>query len=121
MKKFRLNIFSSVTYFFKTFFTHALRDEQTTKFVLHGFYAIEVTELAGALDEMGFKPLSVKNISVHNKRYEDHAVYIVHFLKSDKMQIATLRENVGVINSVRVRWKFFQNKRKGPIQCSRCM
>ena len=75
-----------------------------------------MTELAKAMGELGFNPLSVKNISVRNKQYDDHAVYIVHFLKSEKMQIATLRENAGVINCVRVKWEFFQNKRK--VQCN---
>lgn len=114
----------------RPFFTHALRDEQTIKFILHGFYKVEVEELANLLAEMGINPIRVKNISVHNKRYDDHAVYLVHFLKSSKMQLATLRENVCVIDSVRVRWEFFRKFRvndqgekvsNGPIQCSNCM
>lgn len=103
------------------FFTHLLRDEQTSKFILHGFYATELNELHSFLREAGVNPISIKNISIRNKRYDDHAVYLVHFLKSDKMKLSTLQANVKVINHVRVRWEFYQNKRNGPIQCTNCM
>lgn len=103
------------------FYTHLLRDEQTTKFVLHGFYATETSELKKLLNEIGIMPAKISKLSVRNKRYEDHAVYLIHFLKKDKIKIATLRESARVIEYVRVRWEFYENKSKGPIQCSRCM
>lgn len=103
------------------FYTHLLHDEQTSKFVLQGFYATDTAHIMSLLNEIGIKPISVKNISVRNKRYTDHAVYLVHFLKKDKMKIDTLRDTARAIDHVRVRWEFFRNKRRGPIQCNRCM
>lgn len=104
-----------------SFFTHLLRDEQTTKFVLHGFYPCDVNELKKMLNEMKIMPAKISKLNVRNKRYDDHAVYLIHFLKKDQMKIATLRESARVIEYVRVRWEYYENKKKGPIQCSRCM
>lgn len=102
------------------FYTHLLREEQTSKFVLHGYYKADVGEIVNCLKEVGLNPLKVKNITIRVQRYDDHAVYLVHFLKSDKINISILRENARVMNNIRVRWEFFQNRRNGPIQCSNC-
>lgn len=102
------------------FYTHLLREEQTSKFVLHGYFKADVGEIVDSLKEIGLSPLKVKNISIRAQRYDDHAVYLVHFLKIDKINISILRENARILNSVRVRWEFFQNRRNGPIQCTNC-
>lgn len=103
------------------FFTHLLQEEQTSKFILHGYFAAELSDVHNHLKDAGVDPVRIKNISVRNKKYDDHAVYLVHFLKSDKMKLSTLQSNVKIINHVRVRWEFYQSKRNGPIQCSNCM
>lgn len=104
----------------KKFFTHLLREEQTTKIVLHGLYAMPVTELMEHLNLVGIKPSVIKIMNIHQKRYSDHCVYLLYFLKSEKIKISVLRE-IPAINYVRVRWEYYSNKRQGPIQCSRCM
>lgn len=102
------------------FFTHQLRSEQTTKIVLHGFYRVSEIELQEKLNELGFSPSKVKIMTVKRTRYDDHCVYLLHFPKSEKIKISNLRENVKSIDHVIVRWEYFKNKRKGPIQCSNC-
>lgn len=80
-----------------------------------------MSELLKFLNEVGVNPVKIINLTVRNKRYEDHSVYLIHFLKKDQIKIAMLRESAKVIDHVRVRWEFYNNKRQGPIQCSNCM
>lgn len=102
------------------FFTHLLREEQTTKIVLHGLYSMETTELMQLLNEINVNPTAIKSMSIHQKKYADHCVYLLYFKKDDKVKISVLRD-IKSINYVRVRWEYYSNRRKGPIQCSRCM
>lgn len=103
------------------FYTHALRDEQTSKFVLNGFFKAEENEIIKFLNEVGVKPVKVKNIAIKNKRYDDHAVYVVHFLKRDKIKLSSLRETARIVNCIKVSWDYFKSRRNGPIQCTNCM
>lgn len=102
------------------FFTHALREDQTTKFVLHGMYSMPEDELMNHLKEIKISPIKIKRMIVKNVKYSDHCVYLIYFKKTDKVKISHLREN-NVINYIKVRWDFYSNRRKGPIQCSKCM
>lgn len=104
----------------KKFFTHQLREEQTTKIVLHGLYAMQVSELKDHLESVGVKPIEIKIMNIHQKRFADHCVYLLYFMKSEKIKISTLRD-IPAINYVRVRWEYYSNRRQGPIQCSGCM
>lgn len=103
------------------FYTHTLKDEQTSKYVLNGFYKTDINDVIAYLNEVGVKPLKVNNIAIRNKRFDDHALYVVHFLKKDRIKLSYLRENASVINSVRITWDYFKSKRNGPIQCTNCM
>lgn len=102
------------------FYTHQLREEQTTKFVLHGLYKMSETELLEKLAEADIKPSKVKTLTIRQQKYSDHCVYLLHFPKVLKMKISKLRE-IKAIDQVIVRWEYYKNKRNGPIQCSRCM
>ena len=102
------------------FFTHDLREDQTTKFVLHGMYSMPEDELTNHLKAMEISPIKIKRMIVKNSKYSDHCVYLIYFKKTDKVKISQLREN-NVINYVKVRWDYYSNRRKGPIQCSKCM
>lgn len=102
------------------FFTYQLREEQTTKVVLHGLYSMPETELLQYLAEVDVKPIKIKKMNIHQKKYSDHCLYLLYFLKSDKIKISKLRE-IPAINSVRVRWQYYANSRVGPMQCSNCM
>jgi hypothetical protein len=102
------------------FFTYQLREEQTTKIVLHGLFDMPIDDLQKCLEEVGVKPLKIKKMNIHQKKYSDHCLYLLYFLKSDQVKISRLRE-IPAICSVKVRWQYYSNKREGPIQCSNCM
>ena len=102
------------------FFTHQLRKDQTTKFVLHELYVMTEAELQEKLEEAGIKPSKVTKLTIRNPKYTDHCVYLLHFPKVEKMKISKLRE-IKAIDQVIVRWDYYKNKRNGPIQCRRCM
>ncbi len=102
------------------FYTHQLRDEQTTKIVLQGLFRMEINELKDLLNEANVHPCDIKVMNIHQKRYEDHCLYLLYFLKNQKVKISNLRE-IPAINHVKVRWQYYSNSRVGPMQCSRCM
>lgn len=102
------------------FFTYQLRDEQMTKIVLHGLFRMTEDELKFHLDEAGVKPVKIKTMNIHQQRYTDHALYLLYFLKSENIKISNLRQ-IPAICHVKVRWQYYQNRRNGPMQCSRCM
>lgn len=102
------------------FFSFTTRDEQTSKFVLHGMYEMPENELIDLLKELKITPLSIKRMIIKNKKYHDHCSYVVYFRKTDKIKLSRLRE-IKVINNICVSWDFYQNRRRGPTQCSKCM
>lgn len=56
----------------------------------------------------------------HKNKDSDRGLYLLHFPKTQKVKISDLRQ-VTAISQVRVKWDYYKNKRKGPIQCTRCM
>lgn len=102
------------------YYTYQLREEQTTKIVLHGLYAMPENELGLHLAEVGVKPAKIKKMNIYQKKYSDHCLYLLYFPKSDKVKISNLRE-IPAINNVKVRWQYYANNRTGPMQCSNCM
>lgn len=102
------------------YFTYQLREEQTTKIVLHGLYDMPVEELNEYLVDADIKPVKIKKMNIHQKKFSDHCLYLLYFPKSDKVKISNLRE-IPAINSVKVRWQYYSNNRVGPMQCSNCM
>lgn len=103
------------------FFTHQLREEQTTKFVLHGLYEMTEIDLLNLLQEQNIQPIKVKAMKIKNKKYPDHNVYLIYFKKLDKINISYLHDKVKTVNNIRVLWEYYENPRKGPMQCSNCM
>lgn len=101
------------------YYTHRSRDEQLTKFVLHGLHKMEVNDVKASLIEQNIKPFDIKMIPIKNKKFEDQQIYLIYFLKSDKMKLSTLKE-IKVINYMRVNFDFYRHKRQGPTQCARC-
>jgi hypothetical protein len=102
------------------FFTHALREEQLLKFVLHGYVNVEERTLMTQLKEVKLEPERVKKMSVKQKKHSDHSVYLVYFKKSTNVKISQLRE-IKAIENVIVKWEYYSNRRSGPTQCSNCM
>jgi hypothetical protein len=103
------------------FFTHLLREDQMTKVVLHGLYDMEINELKALLNELDINPSDIKKMSIRKQKYHDHCLYLLYFPKQNaKILISNLNETTS-INYVRIKWELFNHKRKGPIQCNRCM
>lgn len=102
------------------FFTHSLKEEQTSKFVLHGLNDMPESDLLSLLKELSLEPLKVKKMNIVKKKYADHHAYLIYFSKTAKIKISKLRE-IKAINYLRVRWEYYSNRRQGPIQCSNCM
>lgn len=101
------------------FYTHDLREEQMAKFVLHGYLPTSESDLITRLKEVNITPVKVKTLTIKNKKFNDHAVYLIYFMKSQKIRISQLRE-VKILDYLRIKWEYYTNRHKGPIQCSNC-
>lgn len=101
------------------FYGHRLREEQLAKFVLHGLHKMKNEEILESLAKENIKPFQIKPINIKNKKFDEHTIYIVYFLKKDKIKLSTLRE-IKVVNFMRVNWDFYRYKRQGPTQCANC-
>lgn len=102
------------------YYTHALREEQLSKFVLHGYINVPESTLMNQLKELQLNPFKIKKMNVKQKRHTDHCVYLIYFKSIDKIKISHLRE-IKAIQHIIVKWEFYSNRRQGPIQCSNCL
>lgn len=103
------------------FFTYQLREEQLTKIVLKNLFSMNVDELKIHLNEAGIHPVKITVMNIHQKKFSDHCLYLLYFVKSDKVNVSQLKEITSTICHVKILWKNYKNKRNGPMQCSRCM
>lgn len=102
------------------FFSHQLREEQTTKFVLHGLPKLSCDDIMAELTAKGVKPAQVREMNIKKRRDADHCVYMISFLKKDKISMIELQE-IKYIVSVHIRWEYYRNTRAGPTQCNNCL
>lgn len=113
--------FQAVVKHFKSrnvnFHTYQLEEDKTTKIILNGLIDLPVDEVEEILREEGILPSIVRKLEVRNKRYDEHAVYLLHFPKgSTSMQ---LLRSIKALYHCRVSWTYFAT-RAGPMQCKRC-
>lgn len=103
------------------FYSHRLRENQLSKFVLHGLNEMSETDLRVALKEADARidPYAIKELTLKNKKYDDHHIYLLYFLKTSKVKLSDLKD-IKTVNYLRVRWEYYSNPKKGPTQCSRC-
>lgn len=101
------------------FYTHDLREEQMAKFVLHGYISTSESDLVNKLKEVNITPVQAKKLTIKNKKHLDHEVYLIYFMKNQKIKISQLRE-IKSLNHIRIKWEYYTNRLKGPIQCSNC-
>jgi hypothetical protein len=99
------------------FFTHQLKEDQMSKFVLSGLHKMPVSEVLKALSDAGKPPKVVKEMRT---KQANRVLFLVYFPKKDRVKLEDLQK-VGVVNYMRVTWSHFRNKRIGPTQCSRCL
>lgn len=101
------------------FFSHTLNEERKQKVCLYGLYDMSDAQLKSDLNEVGVVPTEVKRIQIKKKRYSEHCIYLLYFMKRDNIKMTDLRKIKYVANCV-VKWEFYSPKSKGPTQCSRC-
>jgi hypothetical protein len=99
-------------------FTHALASSKPVRFVLLGLPNLPLDDIATELASYKITPDEIKKTPVRNTRYEDHTNYLLYFQKG----VVTLNQlrQIKSINSVIVRWMFYDSKRHGPTQCRKC-
>jgi arsenate reductase-like glutaredoxin family protein len=102
----------------KAFFTHSLKEDQLSKFVLSGLHKMTDDEVKQAVSQAGKTPTLVKTMRTRVQN-TNHALYLIFFLKKDKVKLRDLQE-ISVVNYMRVRWSNYENKRAGPSQCANC-
>ncbi|KAG5674522.1 hypothetical protein PVAND_004484 [Polypedilum vanderplanki] len=103
------------------FYTHQLREERMTKFVLHGLPDTTEAEINQGLNTAGVFPTLIKKMKIKRARYDGHAVYLIYFLKTQNVKLNCLVEKCKVISYVRVKWEHYKNPEKGPTQCRNCL
>lgn len=101
------------------FFTHDLREEQLSKFVLHGYIETSESTLMSQLNDLELEPEKLHKMKIHQKKHNDHSVYLIYFKKIQNVKISQLRE-IKAIDNIIVKWEHYSNRRKGPTQCSNC-
>ncbi|KAG5674241.1 hypothetical protein PVAND_004221 [Polypedilum vanderplanki] len=102
------------------YYTHQLRDEQMTKMVLHGLPDADIETVTTAITQAQLTPAMVKKMQIKNKKYDGHAVYLVYFMKKDKIRLNDLIEKHRIVSCIRVKWEHYKNPSKGPTQCRNC-
>jgi hypothetical protein len=99
-------------------FTHALDSAKPVRFVLLGLPKLSTEVIAEELAKHQIIPDDIKGMSIRNARYDDHTNYILYFQKG-KITINQLRQ-IRAVNSVIVKWVYYDTKRHGPTQCRKC-
>lgn len=101
------------------YYTHQLREEQLSKFVINGLPKIDTETITKCLADEGTNPISVKMMRLQNQS-DSHAIYIAYFKRNSKMKLTWLNENIKVIENIRIKWVHYRNETKGPTQCRNC-
>jgi hypothetical protein len=102
------------------FYSHQLRDDQLSKFVIYGLPKIDTKDINGELASLGIKPVQIKELNIKKKRNDDHCIYLVSFLKKDRISLLNLQD-IKAICQVRITWQVYRNLRTGPTQCTNCL
>ncbi len=59
------------------FYTHQLKDEKLSKFVLHGLPKFDLEKIKDELIAAKLNPCDIKMLNIKNSRYDYHANYFV--------------------------------------------
>lgn len=97
--------------------TYQLDEEKSTKIVLYGLHDLPTDEVMEILKEENLQPTSIKKLQIRQKRYDDQAVYLLHF-PAGTISMNLLR-TIPALDHCVVKWSYF-SKRAGPMQCKRC-
>lgn len=99
------------------FHTYQLDEEKTTKIVLLGLTDKPLEEVTRILNDENITPVTVKKLGIKKKRYDDQAVYLLHF-KKGTVDMKLLRSITALEHQV-VKWRYFSNN-SSIMQCKNC-
>lgn len=101
------------------YFTHDLPEEKHTRVVLKGLDNMDPNDVAKELEAMEVKPVDIRMQIPKQKRYTNHANFIVSYKRGDV--------NLKKVYAIRslfhtmVRWEPYRSNFNGPTQCRRCL
>lgn len=99
------------------FHTYQLDEDKTTKVVLLGLTDKPIEEVIRILNDENITPVSVKKLGIKQKRYDDQAVYLLHF-KKGTVEMKLLRSITALDHQI-VKWRYFSNSSQ-IMQCKNC-
>lgn len=102
------------------YITHPLNDEIIERFCLYGLEPMDHDELKSELTKFEVKPVQITEIPIRNKRFAEHCIYVLHFMRKQKIHLHALQQITGMFNT-RVRFAVYDDPNKfEPKQCKRC-
>lgn len=100
--------------------THALNEEVIERFCLYGLEQMPHEELKAELAKVCIDPVQVTEIPIKKKRYAEHCIYVLHFMRKQKIQLDLLQQVTGLFHT-RVKFAVYDDPNKfEPKQCKRC-
>jgi hypothetical protein len=85
------------------FYSHTLKEDRHTKFVLYGLPELEISDIKNELNALNFHPEDIKKLTIKEQKYDFHCNYILYFKKSQKIKISDIRSVHSLFNLI-VRW-----------------
>lgn len=86
-------------------FTYTPKQDRFVKFCLYGLWEMPISDLQTELQEKGIPTAQIKQLTIKNKRYNDEAIYLVYYKRSQGIKMENLRSVTGLFNVV-VRFKY---------------
>lgn len=105
-------------------YTHPL--EPKLKFCIYGLHKVDEEELKAELKRLNVPPVHVASLPIKERKYEDHYIYVVHYMKSSGVSLNNLKSIRGIFN-ISIRWDTYSpfkgknpDEPRSPTQCSNC-
>lgn len=106
------------------FHTYPKKEEPQMKFVLYGLPIIELDELEKGLKAVNISPIKSVQMKMKQRRHADDQNYLLYFKgenqKGEQEKLFRSFQSITNVCGYRVRWAKYENKRRGPTQCSKC-
>lgn len=101
------------------FHTQNPETQSSKRFVLHGLNSHPLEDIYEDLDKYGLLPTLVSTIPIKNPRYDDQAVYVIHYDKSSDITMDIIKQAKYIRNTVAT-WAPYKQNGDGVTVCSRC-
>lgn len=107
------------------FHTYPKKEEPQMKFVLYGLPILELDELERGLTAINVSPIKTAQMKMKQRRHADDQNYLLYFKggsqKGEQEKFFRSLQSITIVCGYRVRWAKYENKRRGPTQCSKCL